>query len=292
MVGATVSELRENMKLYASAKGRWVAPYTSLVTSSMMGKSRHMKEVANQLPCVYICLRGEVRGYGYPRPSPSIVEWSLMGAATILEKPVPEYYFCFSTLRWSAFIISTIDKLTTWIDDGRFFTSLGIQDWNAERLQFAWLWKFFAEHPNADKLEHFWLEVQKATYSRLSSYPDGMSAHTYFQKDYTSEAQRTLEQLQQCFTKHRIDDSLPLIFVFDEARTLCDYDAYTGDRIYEERAVNFHVPKEFLIHTESCQTMYSALPPIHIPYVSASNKMPLPLNGITIWQWRSSGWSI
>jgi hypothetical protein len=38
-VGETVSELREYMELYAMEKGNWIAPYTSLVTSSMMGKT-------------------------------------------------------------------------------------------------------------------------------------------------------------------------------------------------------------------------------------------------------------
>src|SRR6266496_5454341 len=107
-VGDTVSELREYMDLYTAEKGHWVAPYTSLVTSSMMGKSRHMKEVANHLPSVYICLRREVKGYGYPRRSPSVVDWLSIGAATIIDKSVREYYFCFSTFRWSAFIVSTI----------------------------------------------------------------------------------------------------------------------------------------------------------------------------------------
>src|ERR1700737_730440 len=107
MVGETVSELWENIKLYASATGHWVAPYTSLVTSSMMGKSRHMKEVANHLPCVYICLREDSEVRGYPRPSPSMVKWSLMGAVTILGKPVEEKKFYFFTYRWSAFIVST-----------------------------------------------------------------------------------------------------------------------------------------------------------------------------------------
>src|SRR5204862_4768156 len=117
-VGETVSQLRDYMDRYAADKGLWVAPYTSLVTSSMMGKSRHMKEVANNLPSVYICLRGEVRGYGYPRRSPKVGSLS-MGAAPIVKKPIKEYYFCFSTLRWSAFIIYTISKLALWIDDGR-----------------------------------------------------------------------------------------------------------------------------------------------------------------------------
>jgi hypothetical protein len=244
-VGETVSELREYMDLYSAAKGHWVAPYTSFVTSSMMGKSRHMKEVANNLPSVYICLRGEVRGYGYPRRSPSIAEWSLTGAATILEKPVREYHSCFSTFRWSAFIVSTIYKLATWIDDGRFFTSLGINDWKAQKLEFAWLWKFFAEPPNSCKLQDFWHEVQKATSSMLLSYPDGISAHTYFQKGHASDVENALKQLRRCFARHQIDDnSLPLIMIYDEARTLCDHEAYNGTRIYEEHAINFHEPKE------------------------------------------------
>ena len=45
---------------------------------------------------------------------------------------------------------------------------------------------------------------------------------------------------------HGINDkSVPLIFIYvDEARALCDYDAYTGDRIYEEHTVNFHKLKQ------------------------------------------------
>src|ERR1700676_2946533 len=165
-VAQTVSELRANMEHYATKSEEWIAPYTSFVTSSMMGKSRHMKEVANHLPCVYICLREDSEGRGHPRPSPSMVKWSLMGAVTILGKPVEENNFYFSTYRWSAFIVSTIYKLATWIEDGRFFTSLGINDWKAKRLEFAWLWKFFAEPLNTGKLEDFWLEVQKAATSK------------------------------------------------------------------------------------------------------------------------------
>ena len=112
-----VSELRANTELYAKICAKWITPYTSFVTSSMMGKSRHMKEVANQLPCIYICLRQEQRGFGYPLRSPIIADWSLEGAATILDSatilnPAKEFHSCFSTLRWSAFILSMIRKLT------------------------------------------------------------------------------------------------------------------------------------------------------------------------------------
>jgi hypothetical protein len=204
-----------------------------------------MKEVANYLPSVYICLRGEVRGYEYPHQSPSIVKWSKRGAATIVRKPVKEYEYCFSTLRWSAFIISTISKLTKWIDDGRFFTSLGIDDWKAQKLEFAWLWKFFAEPLNDSELKDFWLQVQEATYLKLLSYPDGNSAYYYFQALHTRDVRDAQRQLRRCFASHGItDNSLPLILTYDESRTLCDHEAYNGARIYEEHAINFHEPTQ------------------------------------------------
>ena len=243
-VGETISELLEYMDLYAAEKGRWVAPYTSFVTSSMMGKSRHMKEVANHLPSVYICLRRESQGYGYPHQSPSIVEWLSTGAVAILGKRVIDYHHCFSTLKWSAFIISTISKLATWINDGRFFKSLGIADWKKKIFEFGWLWKFFAEPPDQSSLEAFWLEVQKMTHSRLMDRPSGISAHAYFQKAHTTDVRKALTQLRLCFGEHQINDnSLPLIFIYDEARTLCNYEAYNGARIYEDHTFNFHETK-------------------------------------------------
>jgi hypothetical protein len=153
-----------------------------------------------------------------------------------------ELYSCFSTLRWSAFIISTILNLAT---DGRFFTSLGIDDWNAKKLEFAWLWKFFAEPLNAYKLKDFWLEVQKTTRLKLLSRPDGISAHTYFQKYHRNDVQNALKQLRERFASHEINDnSLLLILIYDKARTLCDHEAYNGARIYEEHTINFNKSKK------------------------------------------------
>jgi hypothetical protein len=45
-VGDTVSELKQHdMSTYTTKKGSYIVPYTSLVTSSMMGKSRHMQTI-------------------------------------------------------------------------------------------------------------------------------------------------------------------------------------------------------------------------------------------------------
>ena len=79
----------------------------------------------------------------------------------------------------------------------------------------------------------------------LMDYSDGISAHAYFQKRHTNDVQAALRRLRQCFERHQInDDSLPLILIFDEARTLCDREAYNGARIYEEHTINFREPKE------------------------------------------------
>jgi hypothetical protein len=101
-VNTTVSKLRENMDRYDRHRGHWVAPYTSLVTSSMMGKSRHMKEVANCLPSIYICLRG-TEAIGYPRRSPGIVEYLSQGIKGIMGRTANQSFkevnFYASTLK-------------------------------------------------------------------------------------------------------------------------------------------------------------------------------------------------
>jgi hypothetical protein len=246
------SALREYMVSYAARPHLGMARYTSFVTSSMMGKSRHMKEVANHLPSVYICLRGEDRGYGYPRQSPGLAEWSMKGAVNVYRKSVVDSHSCFSTSRWSAFIISSIKKLATSIDDGRFFTSLGIDEWEGRKLEYAWLWTFFAEPLNDFKLRDFWLEVQTATREMMLKIVDGgggkyggdgKSAHAYFQMRHMGDVQNALKHLRRSFASHENDNSLPLILIFDEARTFCGYEAYDGAKIYEEDAMHFESKK-------------------------------------------------
>jgi hypothetical protein len=52
-----------------------------------------------------------------------------------------------------------------------------------------------------------------------------------------------MEQLRKSFMDHGINDqSVPLILIFDEARTLCEYEAYDGARIYDEHSTHFYQP--------------------------------------------------
>ena len=52
---------------------QYIALYTSIVMASMMDKSRLMKEVANVVPTVYMCL-GTNRVF-YPHFTKVVVEW-------------------------------------------------------------------------------------------------------------------------------------------------------------------------------------------------------------------------
>jgi hypothetical protein len=52
----------------------YVAPCTSLVTSSMTGKSRLMKELASRIPIMYICVRDEKENSGFPKATTGILK--------------------------------------------------------------------------------------------------------------------------------------------------------------------------------------------------------------------------
>lgn len=70
-------QLRENMQSWMTSRATWNAPYTSLVNSSMTGKSRLEKQLAIVDPVIYFCLRKSKdrsgnRVSGYPV---STVRW-------------------------------------------------------------------------------------------------------------------------------------------------------------------------------------------------------------------------
>src|SRR5262245_22519147 len=107
------------MDCYCSAPTAYLAPYTSLVTSSMMGKSRLLKQIANHAPLVYICLRSS-KSTGYPRRSSRIAGWLLQGIGTCLQplsRSRDDSNF-FSTLKFSVFFEATFTQLTKIITQG------------------------------------------------------------------------------------------------------------------------------------------------------------------------------
>jgi hypothetical protein len=65
----------------------------------MMGKSRHLKEVAAKMPTIYLCFRPS-RHTGFRYPSPVIPHWIQKGAISTLpedeRKNVKDQNFLFS----------------------------------------------------------------------------------------------------------------------------------------------------------------------------------------------------
>jgi hypothetical protein len=124
-VSRTTAEITDYMHEYAVNRSNYNAPYTSFVTSSMMGKSRHLKEVAAKMPAIYICFRPS-RHTGFPTTSPVISQWIRKGAISILPedeiKTFKDPNFLFSTARFSALLYSIIFLLREWIHTEQFLT--------------------------------------------------------------------------------------------------------------------------------------------------------------------------
>jgi hypothetical protein len=73
-----VLKLISYIDLWQRRSNDYIAPYTSLVNSSMMGKTRLAKEISFTIPTIYICARSQnlklANGsthHGYPRRSPN-----------------------------------------------------------------------------------------------------------------------------------------------------------------------------------------------------------------------------
>ena len=71
LVDVYTRQLVQNMDTWMEKSTVYNAPYSSVINSSMMGKSRLLKEIAANIPTVYICVR-EVND-GYPNASPSVL---------------------------------------------------------------------------------------------------------------------------------------------------------------------------------------------------------------------------
>ena len=109
LVADTVEEINENITEYCNNPEQYIAPYTSLITSSMMGKSRLMKEIARSIPSIYICLR-ERESSGYPACTPILPGWINQGviAQVLGYEGTPDIDFIIPTLKFCVFFLTLI----------------------------------------------------------------------------------------------------------------------------------------------------------------------------------------
>jgi hypothetical protein len=235
---STAEMLKKMMDNYLEDHQAYVAPYTSLVTSSMMGKSRLMKEMSNHIPCLYICLRSEAVGSsGYPQRSFQIAQWfdeplSKIAPGLKAEVMQADFEHHLPSLKYAVFLVSLMDELTNLAssdNDDMFDNKLHIG-----RSNLHWMWAFFAEPPNSlteTKTDLFWKEVISAASALFREHFHARSH--YISVGYREKLSTSYDKLRSAFKRWTPED-FTLILLFDEARRLCDISAYDGKNILNE----------------------------------------------------------
>jgi hypothetical protein len=210
---------------YHAKPGHYNAPSTSVVASSLMGKSRLLKELARQRPSVYIFLRPESSS-GYPNCSDVIADILLEASPKSLpDQEIDEQNAnSFCAAKYSLFLLHMLGGLTDLIQSPP--ETLTSRDHSL-------FWEFFAEtpkHPGAD-LRQFWNKVVAAVKTEL----DGLNTH-YALSTFSSGIGHQLSKAFQTFSKKYVslgysnDPDVPLLF-FDEARHLCQTSAFNAHTI-------------------------------------------------------------
>ena len=115
-----VTEILNNMEKYLNEPTLYVAPYTCLVTGSMMGKSRLIKEMTRQLPTIFICARERPGQGGFPPTTPKIMTWFRKGVYAVADdeehiKEDAKGINIIPTLQYNLFLVSTLRTLALYL---------------------------------------------------------------------------------------------------------------------------------------------------------------------------------
>ena len=263
-VEKTYDRLVQNMDEYRRrGNGIYIAPYTSLVASSMMGKSRLMKELTKKGPLVYVCFR-EISSFGYPPATPGLLDWFEAGSCgslgnIALDRPdvLSDKDFFIPVLKHSLFFLHLLHQLDLLISNKSLHDELNLKVHRDDNYE--WMWDFFADPRYAfvEARETFWRAVQsntdthyrelreKSTPRRcpvsqpgspkiwLKYDPKITWASDYLQYHYGQELATTRKHLMDTIARDcSTSTKEPLLIVcFDEARHLCNTSAVTNATI-------------------------------------------------------------
>jgi hypothetical protein len=101
--------------------------------------------------------------------------------------------------------------------------------------QFGWLWEFFAEPPDEDTLGRFWKDVTESITQEFCERSTGKRAHAYFISNFRNDIKSAMRSFKRCLSLNEADrNSLDLLFMFGEARVLCEVEAMDGAPVIDE----------------------------------------------------------
>ena len=222
------------MDVYRASQQSYVAPYTSLITSSMMGKSRLIKEMARYIPMVYLCARSS-NSTGYPPRTPAVIEWlrNGLGPDVLPEHISIDKSYFISTLKYSAFLLAIFDRLSNLLRDKNVVEKFRIRELATED-QYTWMWDYFAEPSDASSIEAFWGNVLQDAGQMIRTYNTRNKAVVFYRDEYMRLLARKYKALVKSFEAVGYKREITIILVCDEARRLCEISAADGSQIQEE----------------------------------------------------------
>ena len=210
-------KLRNFSNQWQNDRTAYNAPYTSLVNSSMMGKSRFEKELCSHDPVLYFCFRSDTSGYP-PATVETVISFfdnpfdlklsfsKSTNVADIEEGFVIAYILFFTCLFTEVKSFLSRIKMTEEIEKIE----------KIEKRRRIALWNLLAEPERSNEKPHeFW----DAVFKRLKEFDIKKSSET--------DALVRIEKAQKGLLSLLCDSNDPsdhvLILVFDEARILTEY---------------------------------------------------------------------
>jgi hypothetical protein len=187
------------------------------ILSSMMGKSRLMKEMATSIPFVYICARSDT-STGYPPRTAAIVDYfqckhsvpSSPGTVRLDDTGI------LPTSKYTSFILGTFECLSQLLKDQAIHEEYGIKA-QAMAGSYSWMWCYFAEPSNQSALHKFWCQgIEKAVGRNKRTVREAIA---YYSSKFRQDVTSIYNTLIQSFRDVGYESSTP-VFVLDFAKCL------------------------------------------------------------------------
>jgi hypothetical protein len=249
LVSFNVTEVLKNMEKYLSNPILYVAPYTCLVTSSMMGKSRLIKEMTRLLPTIFVCAREIPSFGGFPPATPMLMSWFKKGAHAVTNnaneiKEDAKGVNIISTLQYSLFLVSTLCTLSLYLNIDDFLTKYEVYEY-ASRNDYSWMWNFFADIKNKEdeeNLDEFWENVLNEVKKKGNGHFTINGATDYYKKSYQGAAMDAYNGLKKNLTKvgYDVNRNFTLLLAFDEAYQFCQLAAADGKTLIDDSDIFRH----------------------------------------------------